>query len=73
MLQKERNRFFQFGFLAFGSLFFLAGTVIYLLSDSLQKAKGYIGVVNSIGGVVTLLSLAMLLRKEKHQGKCDSI
>ena len=68
MLQKERNRFFQFGFLAFGTLFFLAGTVIVSLSDSSQKTKTTVGLVNSIGGVVTLLSLVMLLRREKHQG-----
>ena len=72
-MQRERKRFFQFGFLAVGTLFFLAGTVIFSLSDSTQKTKKIVGLVNSIGGVVSLLSLVMLLKKEIHQGNYVSI
>ena len=68
LFRQEKYRFIRFGSLAFGTICFLAGSIMQLLEAQPGSARLLAGVVNSVGGVFFASSVVVLLRKDLHRG-----
>ena len=68
-MQKEKYRFFQYGFIAGGSIFFIIGTLLLSLGDDKAWATQKAGIANCVGGAIYPLSIVGLFMKDKRSGK----